>query len=630
MDVRQLSTQIGAQPAGGSPLGSVASDNGFSTILQSLSSQTGGSRGLTSHAAQSETDEQPSSASSAVSRGPSRKADGRRGRKSHVAESEADDRPSHAAPAATRGLSRKSEGSRGTKSSRAAQPETDAQPSSAVSAGAHALSRKADSRADAESHDHQTKTDDGSSTATSEAPATLSPTTSAIDTEPSDSQAKSDDAPSTTTSGSDPLQLSLSGATMVTQAAPIASAQTAAGTDASATQADGHNGSADISTVQPLEGGASPVGSAIGLSKVAGDQAAAATEAVVDSVHAPMSEGQALTGENDRVTQAGERSDLNQPITAVQEQEAESRKLQQGVLSLQQQHEVPAAPAVSGQAVAQGQSGEQPSASAEAQQAGQNHETVVAPPDQSQTQQILGKGEPSLHQKNMQSESSAAQAAAVLSGHMQAEGQGLNAESDGQRKEEGLKWFSRADLQSAEVSSRPPQPSANEASDAGLQSLPYQQGQGGAPSTIKTAPAQPASSLSQANRLGPDPDVMPVPGTHSVQFDLSPADFGQLRVRVVLSDQTVHTHLSTDRAELGQLLTSQQEQLNTQLSGAGLDLGRFHVQVNQERTNQSGQEWQSPAHGGTSQQQRESRQQDHSSDVPVAAQPRTGKLSVFA
>jgi flagellar hook-length control protein FliK len=113
---------------------------------------------------------------------------------------------------------------------------------------------------------------------------------------------------------------------------------------------------------------------------------------------------------------------------------------------------------------------------------------------------------------------------------------------------------------------------------------------------------------------------------------LAPADFGQLRVRVVLSDQTVHTHLSTDRAELGQMLTSQQEQLSTQLSAAGLDLGRFQVQVDQGRTNQSGQEWQSQSQSqsDTSQQQRDSRQQDHSPETPVPSQKRTGMLSLFA
>jgi flagellar hook-length control protein FliK len=123
---------------------------------------------------------------------------------------------------------------------------------------------------------------------------------------------------------------------------------------------------------------------------------------------------------------------------------------------------------------------------------------------------------------------------------------------------------------------------------------------------------------------------MPVPRTQAVQFDLSPVDFGQLRVRVVLSDHTIHTHMSTDRAELGQMLTGQQEQLSTQLSTAGLDLGRFQVHVDQDRTNQSGQDWQSQAHQGPSQQRRDSRPQESPQDAPVPSAPRTGILSYFA
>jgi hypothetical protein len=115
-----------------------------------------------------------------------------------------------------------------------------------------------------------------------------------------------------------------------------------------------------------------------------------------------------------------------------------------------------------------------------------------------------------------------------------------------------------------------------------------------------------------------------------VQFDMAPADFGQLRVRVVLSDHTVHTLMTTDRAELGQMLMGQQEQLNTQLSAAGLDLGRFQVQVNQERTHHSGQEWPSQAQGGTSKEQGDPRPQDRSPETPNSSRTRTGLLSLFA
>ena len=175
-----------------------------------------------------------------------------------------------------------------------------------------------------------------------------------------------------------------------------------------------------------------------------------------------------------------------------------------------------------------------------------------------------------------------------------------------------------------------PQQSESESLNVGYQSLPYQQGQGGAPSNLQPTPAPTVQSSAQTLRPILDAEITQVPATHAVQFDMAPADFGQLRVRVVLSDHTVHTLMKTDRAELGQMLMGQQEQLNTQLSAAGLDLGRFQVQVNQERTHHSGQEWPSQAQGGTSKEQGDPRPQDRSPETPVPSRTRTGLLSLFA
>ena len=260
----------------------------------------------------------------------------------------------------------------------------------------------------------------------------------------------------------------------------------------------------------------------------------------------------------------------------------------------------------------------------------QQHEEVAAKLDQPPVQQVLGKGELSLHQKQIQAASSEAQAAAALSGRMQDDGQGFTSGSDGKGKDDGLKWLAHADFQSAEMPSRAPEPSTVESADGGHQYSSYQQGQGGIPSNIRPAATSTVPAPPQTSPLGPDLEPTAVPRTHAVQFDLAPADFGQLRVRVVLSDHTIHTHLSTDRAELGQMLTGQQEQLSTQLTAAGLDLGRFQVQVDQERSHQSGQDWQSQAHSGTPQQQRDPRQQDRPQDVPAPPQKRTGVLSLFA
>lgn len=640
MDVKQLS----AQPAGGErqtfggggPVGSSQQESGFSTILQALSYKPDSNRGTKPRAPHTESQGKPSSTMPAVSRAQSRQA-GSKGAKPRAPQSEADDKPSGAGPAVSRSQSRKADGSKGAKP-RAPEAEADDKPSSTVPAVQRTQSRKANDSTDAGSDTSQSKTDDQPATMQSDASTTLSQATSSeTDTEALASQVETDTDPSTATTSSDPLLLSLLGATLVTQAPPVVSAPMVAGADTftSTDQGDELSGGSELPTIQPAaqptKGLADSLGSETLLGGLTGRNRPSVPDDAVAASSQPLTESQPLPMGTDRVAPVVEQSDSSQPLAALQAQEAERSAPQQGMPVVEQHKEaVVQTPVAVGQAAVTEQEPAKIAAPVTTPQSRQASEMVAAQPDRSQSQPVLGKGERSLHQQNMPSESSEAQAAAALSGRMQGGGQGFNAESDGQRKEEGLKWFSRADLQSAEVSSRRPDPSSVEPLDAGRQDLSAAQGQGGTPSTIKSAPAPAVSLSSQANRLGPDPEAAPVPATHTVQFDLAPADFGQLRVRLVLADQTVHTHLSTDRAELGQMLTNQQEQLSTQLSGAGLDLGRFQVQVDQERRNQSGQEWQSQAQGGTSQQQRDQRQQDRTQDAPVPAQARTGMLSLFA
>jgi hypothetical protein len=498
------------------------------------------------------------------------------------------------------------------------------------------MQRKGDGSTDAESRAPQAQTDDGPSTTPVDVSVPLSrETSSGTDAESRAAQSETGDEPSTATSGSEALLLSLLGASIVTPASTVASTQEAGSTDVSTSQGEGLSGISGTPTIQPIaqpaEGVTSVVSSETGFSDRAGRNTTSATGDAVAALSSPMIESQPLSAGTDRITPVVEKSDSSHPLTVGQAQEAESSGPHQKLSIMAHSKEsLPQALVPSGQVTANGQDPAQLATTVTTQPTDQRGEGVVVQPDRSSAQQILGKGEPSLHQKNLPTESSESQAAATLSGRTQTEGQGFNTESDGQRKEEGLKRFSRADLQSIEVSSRRPQESVAEPLDAGRQSLSYQQGQGGTPSSIQSVPTATVPPPSQANRLSQDPETAPAPLTHSVQFDLAPADFGQLRVRVVLSDHTIHTHMSTDRAELGQMLTGQQEQLSTQLTAAGLDLGRFQVQVDQERTNHSGQEWQSQAHNGTAHQQRDPRQQDPSQKAPVPAQTRTGMLSLFA
>lgn len=143
-------------------------------------------------------------------------------------------------------------------------------------------------------------------------------------------------------------------------------------------------------------------------------------------------------------------------------------------------------------------------------------------------------------------------------------------------------------------------------------------------------PATPTSADATANVTRADHETPGAPPVHAVQFDLPPTDLGRLRVRVVLSDQTVHTYMTTDRAELGQLLSSRQDQLGTQLSASGLDMGQFRVQVDHHGANHSGQERLSRAYDDTLQQQRGHRQQERPPGSPVPDRERTGMLSLFA
>jgi Flagellar hook-length control protein FliK len=640
MDFKQFSIQIGPPQtigelkASGSEglLGSSSRDSEFSTILQTLSRKVDGRMGVKSRMPQPETNDRSDNTTRTARRALSRKADGNRAAKSRAPQSEADDRQSMPASDVSAAQSRKADGNRVGKS-RAPQSEADDRQSMPASDVSAAQSRKADGNRDVEPR--ETDADDGLSTMTSGVPAVVSQETSdGTDTESRIDQSETGDEPSTIMFDSEPL-LSLLGATMAMSVSPVVPTQEAAWTDAPVTHIDGLSDllseiPAIQTVVQPFEGIASSVTSETGHSDRAVRSTASATGESDTAVSSPIPEVQPLSAGTDRAIPVVAQSDISRPLTALQSLEAKSGKSQQGPpIKEQQAAGAFQIPDVLEQTNTNEQDLAQPVSTATAQPTTQSDEAVEAQPDRLQAQQVLGKGERSLHQRNMQSESSEAQPAETLFGQMQANGQGFNAEFDGQGKEEGLKWFSRADLQSAEVS-RLPQQSGAEPLGSGHQSLPYPQSQGGAPSNSQSvsAPAVPPSS--QTNRLSPDLETAPVPLTQAVQFDLAPADFGQLRVRVVLSDHTVHTRMSTDRAELGQMLTSQQEQLSTQLTVAGLDLGRFQVQVDQERSNHSGQEWPSQAQGGPSQQQRNHRQQEPSHEAPLPIQKRTGMLSLFA
>ncbi|MDR4480381.1 MAG: flagellar hook-length control protein FliK [Nitrospira sp.] len=73
------------------------------------------------------------------------------------------------------------------------------------------------------------------------------------------------------------------------------------------------------------------------------------------------------------------------------------------------------------------------------------------------------------------------------------------------------------------------------------------------------------------------------PVAQSVMLDLDPLDMGPLRVRVMMSDQTVHAHIRTEHGELGQGLLQQGQSLESSLRTTGLEMGMLRVTVDQQQ-----------------------------------------------
>lgn len=71
--------------------------------------------------------------------------------------------------------------------------------------------------------------------------------------------------------------------------------------------------------------------------------------------------------------------------------------------------------------------------------------------------------------------------------------------------------------------------------------------------------------------------------SQSVTLDLDPLDMGPLRVRVMMSEQTVHAHIRTEHGELGQGLLQQGQSLESSLRTTGLEMGMLRVTVDQQQ-----------------------------------------------
>lgn len=106
-------------------------------------------------------------------------------------------------------------------------------------------------------------------------------------------------------------------------------------------------------------------------------------------------------------------------------------------------------------------------------------------------------------------------------------------------------------------------------------------------------PSPPPSSTQSGGQVSP---VVPththaeqfVQGmTRSVVFNVVQPDLGQVNIRVAMTNEMVHTHLSADRPEVGQFLISGQDRLQAAFQASGLDMGQFRVDIDRQSAGRS-------------------------------------------
>ncbi len=133
----------------------------------------------------------------------------------------------------------------------------------------------------------------------------------------------------------------------------------------------------------------------------------------------------------------------------------------------------------------------------------------------------------------------------------------------------------------------------------------------GTPSQAITAPGAPATT-SGAPQVQPGVPMEEmarstgIPGSRSVVVNVAQPDLGHVNIRVAMTNDVVHTYLSSDRLEVGQFFINGQDRLQTALQTSGLDLGQFRVDIDRQSGGRSfqqgssqeqGQSWSQNAHG---------------------------------
>jgi len=89
----------------------------------------------------------------------------------------------------------------------------------------------------------------------------------------------------------------------------------------------------------------------------------------------------------------------------------------------------------------------------------------------------------------------------------------------------------------------------------------------------------------------------------TVVLSVAQPDLGQVNVRVAMTNDVVHTYLSTDRPEVGQFLLNGQDRLQSSLQMSGFDLGQFRVDIDRQGAGRSFQQGFSQGQQGQAQNQ---------------------------
>lgn len=119
--------------------------------------------------------------------------------------------------------------------------------------------------------------------------------------------------------------------------------------------------------------------------------------------------------------------------------------------------------------------------------------------------------------------------------------------------------------------------------------------------------------------------------TRSVVFDVAQPDLGHVNIRVAMTNDVVHTHLSADRLEVGQFLVNGQDRLQAAFQANGLDMGQFRVDIDRQSAGRSFQQDSSQEQGHSWNQGSQGMKWEHSPDRQD--EPRTslhGLLNVVA